>query len=326
MDQETLAQASTSNETIASQEAASSQSEAQASSQAAEASQSSQAEAQAAVEQQWSPDYKFKVMDEEKEVDEWIRPAITNAEVQAKVKELYEKAYGLDHVKAKREQLEKEYNEYKGFANPVLDNLKQVGSFLKNKDFSSFFNTFKLTDKDILEYAVKRLEYLEADPAKRQLIESEEQERTRLAQTSLENEQLREWKTQQEQGVFLNEFQTTLSKPEITTVSQQFNARAGSQDAFRNAVIMHGQTLSRQAGRTLPVGEVVQNFIQTFGLASAASQPPAQQQAATGSSVSSERKESLPKIKSTGSSPVQSKVKSISDLKKLQQQVYDSGR
>jgi murein DD-endopeptidase MepM/ murein hydrolase activator NlpD len=323
MDQETLAQASTSNETIAAQEAAST---AQAS-EAASAAEAQSSQSQQAVDAPaWTPDYKFKVMDEEKEVDELLRPAITDQEKQAKIKELYEKAYGLDHVKAKREQLEKEYNDYKGQTAPVLDNLKQVGAYLKNKDFGSFFNTFKLTDEDILQYAIKRLEYLEADPAKRQLIEAQEQEKTRLAQTSLENEQLREWKKQQETNAFVNEFQATLSKPDYSSISQQFDARAGTQGAFRNAVIMHGQTLSRQAGRTIPVEEVVQNLVQTYGLSQMASQPSPAQTAATGSSDSSQRKDTLPKIKSTGSSPVASKVKSISDLKKLQQQVYDTGR
>jgi hypothetical protein len=275
--------------------------------------------------QAFQPDFKFKVMDEEKEFDEFLRPVIKDADTQKKIKELYEKAYGLDYVKPKYEGTKKELEAIKPQFQAISNDLKLVGQHLKNQDLGSFFKTFNLTDEQVLEYAVKRLEYLEAPPEKRQQIDKELQFKGQHASISLENEQLKAYKEQQEATVFHNEFKTALSTPEVQSIVQSFDTRAGKQGAFAQAIIQHGMTQSRLAGQDLPVQAVVQSFIQTFGLTPQPSQAASMSQVPTSSGEPAQRKETLPRVQGTGVSPVAQKVKSLDDLKALQNKAFSTG-
>jgi len=317
MDQETVAQASTSTENT--QEAAvSTESAAPTTTE----QQISDTEAQI---QAFQPDFKFKVMDEEKEFDEFLRPVIKDADTQKKIKELYEKAYGLDYVKPKYESTKSELATIKPQFQAITNDLKLVGQHLKNQDLGSFFKTFNLTDEQVLEYAVKRLEYLEAPQEKRQQIDKELQFKGQHASIALENEQLKAYKEQQEASVFQNEFQTALSKPDVLSVAQSFDARAGKQGAFAQAIIQHGMTQSRLAGQDIPVQNVVQSFIQTFGLTPQPSQAASMSQVPASSGEQAQRKETLPRVQGTGVSPVAQKVRSIEDLKALQTKAFSTG-
>lgn len=281
--------------------------------------------AEQAVESAFNPDFKFKVMDEEKEIDEWIRPFITDQEKQQKIKELYEKAHGLDYAKPKHEALKQKYESMEPQYQALTGDLKLLGQHLKNQDLGSFFKSFKLTDEQILDYAVKRLEYMEAPPEVKKQMEAEEGRKSQLAQVSLDNEQLRSYKKDHESQVFQKSFQDTMSRPEIQAVAQSFDSRTGKSGSFTEAIIEYGKVKSIQAGRNLPIPEIVQGYIQTFGLTPQPSQVASGAQVGTGSTETAQRKETLPKVQSSGASPVAQKVKSLQDLKNLQAAEFAKG-
>src|SRR5688500_3044500 len=54
---------------------------------------------------QYTPNYKFKVMDEEKEFDDFLKGAIKTKEDEEKLRDIVTKAYGLDAHKKTHETL-----------------------------------------------------------------------------------------------------------------------------------------------------------------------------------------------------------------------------
>ena len=166
---------------------------------------------------------------------------------------------------------------------------------------------------------------MEATPDQRKQIDGEQAYKGQAAQISLENEQLRAYKEQQETSAFQNQLNTSLSSPEMTQIAQAFDSRAGKQGAFTSAVIQHGITQSRQAGRDLPISEVVADLVKTFGLTPQPNQAAFASQVVTGSNEVGQRKETLPKVQSSGGSPVAQKVRTLDDLKRLQNKSFSTG-
>lgn len=276
-----------------------------------------------AEEAQYTPNFKFKVMDEEKEIDEFLRGAIKDADTEKKVRELYEKAYGLDHVKPKYESLKGQYEEVNGKFSTVAGDLQKLGIMLKNKDFGSFFNSFQLSDEDILQYALDRLNYYELPPEKRAAMDQQMSRNAEYAKLMQENQTFKQQMEQQQLSSMKQELDNNLNAPHVSPIVQSFDARVGKPGAFMEAVVNYARAEYARLGKDLTPAEAVQSFISTFGLSGqAASQQPVAVQAGTESSGSAQRPATLPKMPASGSSPVKQKVKSLDDLRKLQEQAF----
>lgn len=278
-----------------------------------------------ATESVYTPNLTFKVMDEEKQFDDFIQTVIKDQETEKRVRELYEKAHGLDYVKPKYESIKGQYEGLNKKWGEVEGSLKQLGTYLENKDFGSFFNSFNLTDEDIFKYALERLEYFNLPPEKRQAMDMQMSRNQQLAQLQLENERLKMSQEQAQIGGMAQQLNDTLSAPHVTTIASRFDAQAGQQGAFRNAVIAHAQTQSHLAGRDLGVQEAVESFIKTFGLAAMTSQSSVEATAGTATPQAAQRPQTLPKVNGASSTPVKKQVKSMEDLRKLQEQAFASG-
>lgn len=275
----------------------------------------------------WTPDFKFKVMDKDYEIEDYLRGAIKDEESLKKTKELYEKAYGLDHVKPKYENLKKQHEALEPQFQAVSKDLQILGHYLKNKDLGSVFQMLQLPEELIFQYVNERLDYIEATPEKRARLDEDARIRAEHAKLQFENGDFRQQSEVQQAQKIESDFSALMTAPHISQIAQNFDARAGKANAFRDAALQHGITQSRLAGRNLPVDEVIQSFITTFGLnAMQASQPAVQQQVPAGSGQSPERKATLPKVDGTGAAPVKAKVKTLDDLRKKAEEMASQNK
>lgn len=273
----------------------------------------------------YTPNYTFKVMDQEMQFDPFLHGVIKDQETEKRIREIYEKAHGLDYVKPKYESLKNDYTGLNKKWGEVEGSLKQLGTYLENKDLGSFLGSFNLTDEDIFKYALERLEYFNLPPEKRQAMDAQMSRNQQFAQMQLENERLKQQQEQAVIGGMAQQLNATLNAPHVTTIAANFDAQAGQQGAFRNAVIAHAQTQSHLAGRDLGVQEAVESFIKTFGLAAMASQPSVVPTAGVETSQAGQRPQTLPKVNGGQSTPVKKQVKSLNDLRKLQETAFSSG-
>lgn len=294
--------------------------EEQSSTPAQESAPSTQSEAPA-----YQPNYGYSVMDKQLEIPEQFRSIIKDQDTEKLVREIFEKAEGLNYVKPKYESVKSEYESLKNQFDPIQKDLSLLGDLLKNKDFGGFFQAFNLTDEDIVKYAIDRMEYFQLPPEKRQMMDAQRQQGLEYYKLKQENDYYKQQQSQAELNTTYNELKSTISAPHISPIVESFNARAGQPDAFEKAVIAHAQSHFAMYKQDLSVPQAIESFVKTFGLAGMASQPPTQNSGAQVGANPAERKATLPKSGSGAMSPVKEKVKSLADLRKLQEKAYETG-
>jgi hypothetical protein len=279
----------------------------------------------AAVEA-YKPNFKFKAADKELEFDDFIRDAVKNAEHEKKLRELYEKAYGLDHVKAERERFRNEYKTVNEQYSALNKGLDQLSIMLRNKDYHGFFNALKLPEQDILQYALSRVQYSQLPPEQRQKLDQQYESQQRLSYLEQANQELiAEYQGQMVQQRS-QELDGYLGRPEVSQVAAAFDARVGRQGAFKDEVIRRGQYYaSLPEAQDIPVEQAVREIMTLVGNIAPQATPAQAQTQMDGMQSSFEQqpqaaqqpKPVIPNIKGRGTSPAKKVVKSIDDLRKM---------
>lgn len=188
----------------------------------------------------YQPNFKFKVMDEEKEIDEFVRGAIKDQESEKKIRELYEKAYGLDYVKPKYEERGKKLTEVEGRYNELYGMVSDTMS-LKEKDFWGFCEKLGLTKEQVAQKVLEEVKKLELPEDQKRIYD--ELERTRRANLDLEKKFEFERRASEERAVQARtyELDTVLSRPEISAYAKAYDSSRKKSGAFREFVVRHGK-------------------------------------------------------------------------------------
>ena len=226
-------------------------------------------EEQEPVQQEWQPDYKYSIKSEDHEFDEFIRPAIKDPETEKQVRELYTRAYGLDHVKANLEQererarqFEEQTNTFKSEAELAKQGIEGLKKLAK-EDFASFAHLAGIEDNTILNYANNRLDYREKPEHERRMIDSDMERRTQSYQNNIEMENLR----RQNIALMQHQHQTKLSQamavPEIAEFEKAFNSKMG-EGAFRQHVNNYGSMQYKSTQQYVEPSIAVQQIYSQF--------------------------------------------------------------
>ena len=266
----------------------------------------------------YTPNYKFKVMDKELEFDEFVRPSITSKEHEQKLKELYEKAYGIDEVKKLRDNIRDEYKTYKEQANPVLDMVSKATKAYHADDLDTTFEILGIPKNKILQYAVKQIQLEDLSPEqkaaynqdrqfKREYLTQQEQLQQMQAEVESTKTQQRAWELDQ-----------AISKPEVAQFAQAFDQRNGP-GAFRNEIIMYGASRFQLTKEDLSPEQIISDIVKKYGMqatqSQVANQTPQQMTAPKEVPV-------IPVAKGGSSSPAYRQVKSLKDLEQIRKDKF----
>lgn len=272
------------------------------------------------AEPEWTPNYKFKVLDEEKEIDEWARPFI-NKDTEAKFRELYEKSYGLDHIKPKlveertaRQQVE---DQYKSFAQRVSEIVS-----LRDQDLDLFFDKVNLSEDAVLKWAVQKAIERESlkdlpDPVKKVYNEYGNLKKDNDGLKRQLQEIAESFGTSSVQAKS-QELQQEISSPEIAAVAAQVDARLGKEGAFRDLVIRHGKSEFDLTGKDLSAKQAVSDVLKILGMSQGAGTAPTPNDSATQQKakvITAAKPTVLPNTGSGSGSATAVKYKSIADLR-----------
>lgn len=273
-------------------------------------------------EPEWTPDYKFKVMDKEYEIDEFLRPAVTK-DTYEKVRDLYTKAYGLDHEKARAERYKSETDRLMPIEQQFVQQNKSLGymgTLLEKKDYATLFKELNIPDDAVATYALDRMSYRELPPEKKQEYDRNLEDRQRLRMLELQNQDY----SQQIQGTAVqaraSDLDNHLSGP-IKSVVDAFDTRVGRQGAFRDEVIRRGQMAYYTQKKDVSVQEAADEVIRISGLSV---QAPGQVQMSNTANVASQptQKAFIPNMKGSNMSPVRKQYSSVADLKKKYDEMF----
>jgi hypothetical protein len=272
--------------------------------------------------EEWAPDYKFKVMDKEYEFDEFIRPTITKDNYD-KIKDLYTKAYGLDHEKSRAERYKSEFERLTPIEQQFAQQNKTLGymgTLLQNKDYNTLFKELNIPDDAVAQYAIQRLNYRELPPEQQREQDRIFEERQRLRMLELQNQEY----SQQLQSTVIQargqELESYLQGP-AKSAAESFDQRVGKPGAFREEVIRRGQMAYYTQKKDIPVAEAVNEVIRLAGIS-----PQTQGQASNMNTANfhtpQDKKPYLPNIRGSNMSPVRKQFSSVDDLKKKYNEMF----
>lgn len=277
----------------------------------------------------YNPNLKFKYLDAkqnaklEKEFDEWIKPVIKDSDTEKKVRELYEKAYGLDHAKSSREKVRTENETLRHENTETKRALGVLSTFVQNDDMQSFFEALKIPEDKVMKWALNRIQYRELPPEKRAEYDNMRNVQQRAALLEEQNQRLTEQYQTHSVQTRMSELDRSLADPQVGTVAQEFDRRMGYEGAFKKAVVERGQYYWAIHQQDIPVGQAVNEVLQMIGGMPQTAAPTSDianqnaSQGALGVSQTPERKPVIPNIQGRGTSPARKIPRSIADLKKI---------
>lgn len=269
----------------------------------------------------YQPNYKFKANSKEHEIDEWIRPVIKNQDIEKKVKELYEKAYGLDEIKPKHQSMLDDLEKSKAKIMETDKALDILGKYVAENDFDSFFEGLNIPKNKILEYALELVKREQMTPEQKTQWEAGRQAREAARFYELKNAELLE--SQQQFAVQQRTFEldNAMQQPEARAVADAYNAGMGTPQAFKDYCIQIGQAYAAR-GQDISAQQAVSEAVRHLravnpGLVQA-------QAPSAAPVVQASQKPVIPNIQGRGTSAVKSTVKSLDDLKKRARDLADN--
>lgn len=281
----------------------------------------------ATVEEEWTPNTTFTTNDDKLQFDDFLVGAIKNKENEDRVRDLYERAYGLDYVKESRDRIREEMAGYKAEAEKaaILEKeLNRIGDYRRNNDLHSYFEALNLSDDEIFEYAKQKLQ-LQQDPQQMELYNAQRQQAQKYNEANTQMEALREQNHQliYQQKQF--ELDNSLSNDNVARVANAYDQRVGRPGAFKEEVINRGRYHYTVNGNDISAEQAVNEVMNLVGGAGMPTAPTngqfTQNQAGmpAANTVQSMQTQNVPTIPNLGggsNTPIKQRPKSFDDLRR----------
>lgn len=291
------------------------------------------------------PNFKFKagiynketkeLGQKELEIDKSFAPLMKTPEGEKLIRELHEKAHGLDSVKERlaeaknySQQIAKENSDITGSINELRTIYQSAVKTKNYHKLDSFFEKLNVSPEVVLNYAYEKAKLMEMPPEQRQVVESRLEADRRADELSKQNSHYSEEMVALAQQTKTLQLQTVLASPEISQLAQAFDERLSKPGAFEQAVIRAGQVAWALEKKNLTVPEAVRAVINDYGLTTKPNLPPGKQsaQAADGSGVKKpviqRETQTIPNVQGRSSSPLAKKPRSVEDIKKYYKENY----
>jgi hypothetical protein len=270
----------------------------------------------------YTPNFKYKAALQEKEVDEFWRGLIKDADSEKKVKEALTKLDGFEFVKQSRDKVQQQFESLSQDYQSQNEVVQRVEGALQRGDLSSAFRQLGLKDEDVFKWTQQRLQMMEMPAEQRKAFEDAES--LREQQLMMKEQMTQYQKLYEDQAVQARTMQLdfVLSRPEIAQAAQGWDTLQGQPGSFRDLVIQEAQTAYYQTGRDLTAEQAAQAVMQKFGrvLSSGGQQQAPQAQVTpnqTPQVMAPQAKPVIPNVSGKGASPIKKAPKNLDDLKRM---------
>ena len=189
----------------------------------------------------YNPNYKFKVMDKEHEIAEHFRGIIKDAESEKMVRELHEKAYGLDVVKPRFNDLREKFKGVEQEARTYKEGINELREHYTRGDFDSFFQKLNIPQEKVLQWVLDKAQYNELPPEQRQVLDAKRSAEQRAIQLEKQNHTVQQKYEDALVQAKARDLQVALERDDVRQFSESFDARAGKPGSFLEEVINRGE-------------------------------------------------------------------------------------
>lgn len=280
----------------------------------------------------FAPNFKYKAFDKEYEIDDFLKPAIKDADTEKKVKDILSKSQAFDDYKQRHLSLNENFEKLY-YDHDALDrDVRKVMNFRNTKDYDNFFNSLQIPKQDIYDWVVQQIELEKASPEQRMQYQNHLAQRQKSYDLEHENQTLSQQYQDQSLNIRNIQLDMSLSKPDVSEIAQAWDQKTGKSGAFRSLVVEEAQRVWAVSQKDLPADEAVQMVLQKYGSffdglksapAQAMPQTPTQQAPtpqAQAPQVVVEQKPVIPIIAGKGTSPVQKRPRNLEELKQMAKQ------
>lgn len=271
----------------------------------------------------YTPNFTYKVYGKENTIDPIFHPLIKDADTEKKIRSLFTKANSFDPVFSEKQKIQEEYSGFKEKVEQRDRAIETVNGYLQKGDMHSFFQALKIPEDMVLKYALDRVQYRDMSPEQRAQVDAQYQQQHRAMTLEEQNQMLVQRVQQESARARTVELDTELSRPEVVSAANAFDARANQAGAFRQEIIDRGIFLWQTRQQDVPAKQVIQEVMARYGLNSI--EPNINNNGANGFQFAganqapeqTKPKPVIPNIRGSGASPVRKVPRSIEDLKKL---------
>lgn len=274
-------------------------------------------QAPGAIPNAWTPNWKFKAAGKEHEIPEFLRSVVKDADTEKQLKELHEKAYGLDLVKNNYQATQAQLQQFQKTVLPEYKNLKKtvdsVVMYRNNGDLDSVFESIGIPPNVVAQWMYKRLQLQELSPEQRSVYENEQNLRKQNYALQERVQNLSQGHEQNQLQTRAMELQSALAKPEAVAVAESYNSRMAQPDAFWNFVCQQADFMERTSGQRVSAEQAIQQSIKILGTSIVPG--PAQ---AGNAAPANPNPPVIPNIAGArNTSPIKKMARSTDDLRKL---------
>lgn len=273
----------------------------------------------------------------EYDIDPRFAGLMTDADSEKAVRELHEKAFGLESVKerfneAKQEitTVRKENEGIKGsidyLRNVYRESTKPGGNIHK---MDEFFQRLQVPQEVLAKYMLAKIELNEMPPEQRNAILGQMETERQAANIARQRDEL---DVQNQQRAIELKNQATdlvLARPELAALSSAYDDRVGTPGSFKHAMFKEGMLAWQTEGMDISPQEAAQRVIKNYGLDSGkhnlppAKQPGAGSQAApNGKTVVQRTNKTIPNVGGSAGSPLAKGPKNMDELLKYRKEAH----
>jgi hypothetical protein len=220
--------------------------------------------------------YTFKSLGKDYELPKFATEGLKNAEDEKALIETYEKALGLDHVKQRHQELHGQHQELQtahSKLNGGVEDLKQIYSTAVKSGnpllLDDFFAKLNIPADVVLQYAMARVQYEQADQGQRQVVDNQLNAQRQLRDTSKQAASLTSRAESSESRALELEFNSSLARPEVATIAQTYDTQPGRKPGdFRVRVAEHGEYVYLKSGgkTVLAPDEAISQVASMYGV------------------------------------------------------------
>lgn len=261
----------------------------------------------------YTPNYKFKVHDQEYEIDPEFRDVIKDKNVEDKIRDIYTKAYGLETAQKSRDNWKSKYEETTEKVKVYSDIFDVPMKLYKDgKKTDAVRATF--SDEDILEAAKHLLKLNQAPADERERLEREfANNRESYSRQDEINDIIKKAQLAEYEAIQAR-IDLELSRGEVTDVAKFIDSKFGA-GYFKNEVNLYGDT-QYKAGKKIQPDEAVKAVYEKYKTFYTPGTVPTANQTVN-KVVAPNASKTIPNLKSSGSSGRTGKVKSVDDYDRL---------
>lgn len=287
----------------------------------------------------YKPNLKFSVFQgdakEKKdfEIPKEFQSLIKDKKSEDMVKDLFTKAYGLDSVKASRDEVKKTYDTLHQKNTHIENTVNDLRKTYQSGDIDGFLTKMNISEAKMMAWAVEKAKYYSMSPEERAVIDAQTTNVRQVATLDTHAQTLAQQNADQASQLKSLQLDATLSRPEFSAVANAFDTKIGKPGALRQLAWNHGGMTWVNSKGTIDLTpeQAVQAVMEQYGLKLGAVDAVVATPAATvdqpvpGSMAAVQKKPvtTIPNIKGGQTSPVgKAKHKNIADLKKTYQEKF----